>query len=216
MPLDHFTRLCESYIEDCNKISLLDHFAHSCKKFTWLCQILKNSIANISICLISHHYAKIDPHAKTFHLFPTIFKIPYLRKIYSRSQDTKEVEDHLCLFLFHSHSLISLPCRRPHTSLGTLIFFFFLIFLRHSQHFGHSKYSIFHSSLSLKLQDEPRLKRKLRLGLRNCIFDFLLEVVAFFFIFLFLQIWDKLISSIWFIVQFINLSVVILVLFCYR
>ena len=128
MPLDHFTRLCESYNEDCNKISPLDHFAHSCKKFAWLCQILKNSIANTSLCLISHHYAKIDPHAKTFHLFPTIFKILYLRKIYSRSQDIKEVEDHLCLFLFHSHSLIFLPCPRPHTLLGTLIFFLFFFF----------------------------------------------------------------------------------------
>lgn len=121
-------KLCmtiESYIEDYNKISPLDYFAYSCENFAWLCQILKNYVANISLCLISHYCAKIDPHAKTLHLLPTIFKILYLRKIYSRSQDTEEVEDHLFLFLFHSHSLISLLCPRPHTSSSTLILFIF-------------------------------------------------------------------------------------------
>ena len=180
--------------------------SHNHAKISHYCaNFFLNLATNISLYLISHHCAKIDPHDKTWKhalmLKLFIFFLPFLKffiwEIFTVTPwDTEEAQDHIFIFifLFHPHFLISIPCPRlwKHIHHWVLFFFSFLIseyFLEHSQHFEHSRYSNFRFYLSFQLHDKSKLKIRLRLGFKNAILTYFERLLQFF------QILDKLISS---------------------
>lgn len=120
---------------------------------------------------------------KLFIFFPPFLEFFIWEILTADPRDVEEVEDHLCLFLFHSHFFIPLPCCRSrkhkhHLVLSFFSFFIFEFFLGHSQHFRHSMYLIFQYSL-FAIARWIWIERKIKIRFEKFYFWFL-EVVAIF------------------------------------